>query len=81
MEIEFFYLRIERYFFKDRSEEKKYRAFKILDNGYGAGYGVPDMVPGELFLNFSFIISLIQQYWGEPRPYLDTYYLRGIRDD
>ena len=31
MNIEFFYLRIEKYFFKDRSEEKKCRAFKILD--------------------------------------------------
>jgi hypothetical protein len=33
MAVEFFHPGIERYFFKDRSEEKKYRAFKILDNG------------------------------------------------
>ena len=33
MKIEFFCLRIERYFLKDRSEEKKCRALKILSNG------------------------------------------------
>jgi hypothetical protein len=33
MYIEFFHLLIEEYFFKDRSEEKKWQAFKILDNG------------------------------------------------
>ena len=33
MAIEFFHPGIEQYFFKDKSEEKKLQALKILSNG------------------------------------------------
>jgi hypothetical protein len=50
MEIEFFYLKIEKYFFKDRSEEKKGQALKILGACPRIGKGKKLIVNCELLI-------------------------------